>query len=156
MSEENTINNLERNDLGIIKLRFRHVKDDDEKKSIQKICCDYNDIFRLPGDKLREVNCAQHVINTPSVTKEAGINIKQYRIPYIHQFEIKKQIQTMLDQKIIRHSDSPWNFPILMVPKKLDASNVRKWRMCIDYRKLNNVTIGDSCPLPNIQEILDK
>jgi len=30
----------------------------------------------------------------------------------------------MLDQKIIRHSDSPWNFPIVMVPKKLDASNV--------------------------------
>jgi hypothetical protein len=31
-----------------------------------------------------------------------------------------------------------------------------KWRICIDFRKLNEVTIGDSYPLPNIQDILDK
>ena len=57
----------------------------------------------------------------------------------------------MLDQKIIRNSSSPWNFPILMVPKKIDANEIKKWRMCTDYRKLNEVTIGDSYPLPNIQ-----
>ena len=38
----------------------------------------------------------------------------------------------------------------------MDASNKRKLRMCIDYSKLNEVTIGDSYPLPNIQDILDK
>jgi hypothetical protein len=42
------------------------------------------------------------------------------------------------------------------VPKKLDASGKRKWRICIDFRKLNEVTVGDSYPLPNIQDILDK
>ena len=68
----------------ITELRFQHIKDDDEKKSIQKICCDYHDIYRLPGDKLRDVNSVQHVINTPSITNETGINVKQYRIPCIH------------------------------------------------------------------------
>ena len=62
----------------------------------------------------------------------------------------------MLKQDIITPSQSPWNFPILVVPKKVDASGVRKWRICIDFRKLNQVTVGDSYPLPNIQEVLDK
>jgi len=40
-----------------------------------------------------------------------------------------------------------------MVPKKLDASGKKKWRMVIDFRKLNANSIGDSYPLPNIQDI---
>ena len=62
----------------------------------------------------------------------------------------------MLEDKILQPSHSPWNFPILAVPKKLDASGKRKWRICVDFRKLNDVTVGDSFPLPNIQDILDK
>jgi len=62
----------------------------------------------------------------------------------------------MLDDNIIQPSQSPWNFPILIVPKKLDSSGKRKWRICVDFRKLNDITVGDSYPLPNIQYILDK
>jgi len=60
----------------------------------------------------------------------------------------------MLCDGIIVPSSSPWNSPIL-VPKKLDASGKKKWRICVDFRKLNDVTIGDSFPLPIISEILD-
>jgi hypothetical protein len=62
----------------------------------------------------------------------------------------------MLEDGVIQPSQSPWNFPILIVPKKLDAAGKRKWRICVDFRKLNDVTIGDSFPIPNIQDILDK
>jgi hypothetical protein len=62
----------------------------------------------------------------------------------------------MLENEIIQPSESPWNFQILIVPKKMDASGIRKWRMCVDFRKLNDITVGDSFPLPNIQDILDK
>ncbi|XP_062527581.1 uncharacterized protein LOC134199889 [Bombyx mori] len=62
----------------------------------------------------------------------------------------------MLKDDIIQPSMSPWSAPIWVVPKKLDASGQRKWRVVIDYRKLNDITIGDSYPIPNINEILDQ
>jgi hypothetical protein len=62
----------------------------------------------------------------------------------------------MLEDKIIKPSQSAWNFPILLTPKKLDAPGKHKWRIYVDFRKLNDVTVGDSFPLPNIQDVLDK
>lgn len=62
----------------------------------------------------------------------------------------------MLEQRIIRPSHSPWSSPVWIVPKKLDASGKRKWRIVIDYRKLNEKTIDDKYPIPNINTLLDK
>lgn len=58
-----------------------------------------------------------------------------------------------IDQKIIRPSLSPWSSPLWIVPKKLDSSGIQKWRIVIDYRKLNEKTVGEVFPLPNIDEI---
>jgi hypothetical protein len=62
----------------------------------------------------------------------------------------------MIKEEIITPSKSEWNFPLVVVPKKRDATGKRKWRICVDFRKLNEVSIGDSFPLPNIQDILDR
>lgn len=62
----------------------------------------------------------------------------------------------MLEQGIIRKSNSPYNSPLWIVPKKLDNSKVKKWRIVIDYRKLNEISIEDKFPIPNIESILDK
>ncbi|XP_045541509.1 uncharacterized protein LOC106718281 [Papilio machaon] len=69
--------------------------------------------------------------------------------------EIEKQIKQMLDEDIIEPSQSEWSSPILLVPKKSDDKNNKKWRLVIDYRKLNDVIQDDKFPLPNITEILD-
>jgi len=47
-------------------------------------------------------------------------------------------------------------FPHFNSTKKLDSSGKRKWRICVDFRKLNDITVCYSFPLPNIQDILDK
>ena len=62
----------------------------------------------------------------------------------------------MLADKVIRPSSSPWSAPIWVVPKKLDASGKPKWCIVTDFRKLNEITISDCYPLPNIEEILDQ
>jgi hypothetical protein len=135
-------------------LRLSHIKEGAE--DIRKICQEYIEVFRLPGDKLTATTAAQHSIPTPSIPEGRCINLKNYRLAEAHKDEIDKQVAQMLDQGIIRPSKSEWNFPLLVVPKKMDASGEKKWRICIDFRRLNDVTIGDSYPLPNIQDILDK
>lgn len=74
----------------------------------------------------------------------------------IHKNEVRSQINKMLDDKMIKPSISVWSSPIWMVPNKIDASGQRKCRFVIDYRKLNDITIGDSYPIPNISKILDQ
>lgn len=62
----------------------------------------------------------------------------------------------MLDQGIIRPSESAWSSPIWVVPKKIDASGKQKWRLVVDFRKLNEKTLDDKYPIPNINDVLDK
>ena len=120
---------------------------------IWDIILEFHDIFTLPGDPLPLTDLMQHEIKTHD---ENPIHIKQYRYPPIHQEEIKRQIKDMLAKGIIQESDSPYNSPLWIVPKKQDASGKNKWRLVIDYRKLNEKTIQDAYPLPNIDEILDQ
>jgi len=56
----------------------------------------------------------------------------------------------------VRPSMSQWNTPLLVVLKKTDASGKQKLRIVVDFRKLNDLTIGDSFSLPNIIDILDQ
>ncbi|CAF0797229.1 unnamed protein product [Brachionus calyciflorus] len=57
----------------------------------------------------------------------------------------------MLANGIIEHSTSPWASPVLIVPKK-DGTK----RFCVDFRKLNNVTVTENRPIPRIEDILDR
>lgn len=125
----------------------------EERKAILKLCKQYEEIFFKDSHKLSFTNQVKHEIN---LTNERPISSKSYRYPFIHKEEVKKQIDKMLDQGIIRPSYSPWSSPIWIVPKKADASGKTKWRLVVDYRKLNEQTIDDRYPLPNITEILDK
>ena len=124
-----------------------------EKESIIKICKEFNDLFFLEGDSLGATSAIKHNI---SITKPDPINVKPYRVPECHKEEIDRQMKDLEQQGIIKKSTSPWNAPLLVVPKKVDASGKKKWRVVVDYRKLNNVTVGDAFPLPNINEILDQ
>ena len=65
--------------------------------------------------------------------------------------ELKKQLNELLEKGYIRPSKSPYGSPVLFVRKK-DGS----FRMCIDYRALNNITIRNSYPLPRIDDLLDQ
>lgn len=118
-----------------------------------KLISQYDDIFFLEGNQLSFTSAIKHTIKTKD---EVPIHAKSYRYPFCHRDEVKRQIAQLLDQGIIRHSNSPWTSPVWIVPKKLDASGKKKWRLVIDYRKLNEKTIDDRYPIPNITDILDK
>ena len=65
--------------------------------------------------------------------------------------KMKLQLKEMLKKGYIRPSVLPWGTPVLFVKKK-DST----LRLCIDYKKLNKVTIKNKYPLPRINELFDK
>ncbi|GKD46203.1 putative reverse transcriptase domain-containing protein [Tanacetum coccineum] len=65
--------------------------------------------------------------------------------------ELSTQFQELSDRVLIRPSSSPWGAPILFVKKK-DGS----FRMCIDYRELNKLTVKNRYPLPRIDDLFDQ
>ena len=69
--------------------------------------------------------------------------------------EVQRQTEQMLEDGVIQHSTIPWNSPILVVPKKANASRKTKFRIVVDFRKLSGVTIGDSFPIPVISDVLN-
>ena len=85
--------------------------------------------------------------NSPTYTKN-------YRLPMSHKDEINKQVHNLRDHDLNETTISNYNSPIILVPKKGTQSS-KKYRMCIDYRKVNKNLIADKFPLPRIDEILD-
>ncbi|KAJ8709933.1 hypothetical protein PYW07_009299 [Mythimna separata] len=126
---------------------------EEEMKSIENICAKFPDVFHLPGDKLSTTPLCQQTIELKA--HATPVYTKPYRLPYAQKAEVDKQIQKMLDDGIIEESRSPWSSPLLLVPKKQDSNGLKKWRIVIDYRKLNNQIQDDKFPLPNISDILD-
>nr|GEW40793.1 putative reverse transcriptase domain-containing protein [Tanacetum cinerariifolium] len=97
-----------------------------------------------------------------SATKEDGKSKeKQVKdVPIVQDFpevfpenlpEIVRQLKELSDKGFIRPSSSPWGAPVLFVKKK-DGS----FRMCIDYRELNKLTVKNHYPLPRIDDLFDQ
>ncbi|GJX09308.1 putative reverse transcriptase domain-containing protein [Tanacetum coccineum] len=74
-----------------------------------------------------------------------------YRLAPSEMQELSRQLQELQDKGFIRPSHSPWGAPVLFVKKK-DGS----FRMCIDYRELNKITIKNRYPLPRIDDLFDQ
>ncbi|GJY76016.1 putative reverse transcriptase domain-containing protein [Tanacetum coccineum] len=74
-----------------------------------------------------------------------------YRLAPSEMHELSDQLQELADRGFIRPSTSPWGSPVLLVKKK-DGF----FRMCIDYRELNNHTVKNRYPLPRIDDLFDQ
>ena len=74
-----------------------------------------------------------------------------YRMALTELKELKSQLQELLDKGFIRPTVSPWGAPVLFVKKK-DGT----LRMCIDYRKINKVTVKNKYLLPRIEVLFDQ
>ena len=85
------------------------------------------------------------------LTSNTPVHCKPYRLPYATGQELKKDIREMLDLGIIRESKSPYASPVVIV-KKSDGFN----RVCVDYRKLNKLTVFDPEPMPTAEELFQK
>ena len=89
--------------------------------------------------------------------------------PVMKEVVIKELLKWLNADFIYAISDSPWVSPVHVVPKKggfivtrneknelIPTRTVTRWRMCIDYRKLNTASRNDHYPLPFIDQMLDR
>ncbi|GJV82134.1 putative reverse transcriptase domain-containing protein, partial [Tanacetum coccineum] len=74
-----------------------------------------------------------------------------YRLAHSELKELSGQLKDLQDKGFIRPSSSPWGAPVLFVKKKDDS-----FRMCIDYRELNELTVKNRYPLPRIDDLFDQ
>jgi hypothetical protein len=112
------------------------------------VVCEYLDVFpdELPGmPPDRDIEFAIEL--QPGTTP---ISKRPYRMPLAELAELKKRLQELLDKGFIRPSTS-WGCPTLFVKK-----NDESLRLCVDYRRLNAVTIKNKYPLPRIDVLFDQ
>ena len=117
------------------------------KNELVDLLLNYRDVIALEGDKLGRTDVIQHTI-TP-VENARPFFIPNYKLPMSRREIIDKMIKEMKADDVVRPSNSPYNSPLLLVPKK-DGT----WRMVIDYRKLNEQTVQERFPMPVINEVL--
>lgn len=118
---------------------------------LQLLCQKFQSLFQEPDEKLTFTTTVKAEIRT---TTDKPVYSRHYPYPMAMKESIEKQLSKLLDQGIVRPSRSPYNAPVWAVPKKVNASGIREDRMVIDFRKLNEVTIPDRYPIPEINEVL--
>jgi len=121
----------------------------EECDSLWKICRESKIIFHLDRDTLASTTTIHNEIRTPE--NATPINVRPYRLLYAQRHEIIKQVEELETNKIIYPSDFLWN-----TPKKSDALGTPQCCLCVDFRRLNQITVGDANPIPRIDEILDQ
>jgi hypothetical protein len=89
---------------------------------------------------------AEHRI---TLTDDRPIATTPYRMSPQRRAVLEVEIQRMVEKNVIEECESPYAAPVVMVPKK-DGS----FRVCVDFRKLNSVTVPDCYPLPRIDDVL--
>ncbi|GKC45881.1 putative reverse transcriptase domain-containing protein [Tanacetum coccineum] len=75
----------------------------------------------------------------------------EFNIDLFDTLELSDQLQELYDKGFIRPSSSPWGAPVLFVKKKDGL-----FRMCVDYRELNKLTVKNRYPLPRIDDLFDQ
>ncbi|GJV12052.1 reverse transcriptase domain-containing protein [Tanacetum coccineum] len=129
----------------------KEVKDKSEKKRLENvpIVQDFPEVFPedLPGlPPTRQVE-----FQIDLVPGAAPVARAPYRLAPSEMKELSEQLKELSDKGFIRPSSSPWGAPVLFVKKK-DGS----FRMCIDYRELNKLTVKNRYPLPRIDDLFDQ
>ena len=117
-------------------------------ESLRSLLYGYKDQFSKSSHDLGCTNLVEHTIKTLPDCKP--VKLRPYRIPLAKREFAENEIQAMAEKGLIEPSHSAWSAPAVLVPKR-DGTT----RFCIDYRRLNQLTIPDSHPLPRIDDTLE-
>ena len=119
-----------------------------DKLFLLQILCKYVDVFSIDDSDIGTTTLIKHKI-VPKNNKV--VYRRQYKHSEEQHQQIDAEVEKLLRSGVIRESMSPFNSPILMVPKKEPG----KWRFCLDCRYINDLTENEYFPIPRIDETMD-
>ena len=120
---------------------------DAEKNMIIPLLREFADIFSIDKNDIGLSDVVHHEIDTGS---ERPIACPWRRVPIPLEDKVDEMIHDLVSKGIIRPSESPWNAPLVVVPKKNGDI-----RLTVDYRKLNAITKRPIFPIPDTRQLLD-
>lgn len=120
----------------------------EERQVFNQLISDFSNVFASNNNDLGFTNLQVHEIKIDNTARPIKSN--PYRTSFHEKQIIEKQVDEMLRNNIIRPSKSPWSSPVVLVKKKDDSL-----RFCVDYRKLNSITVRNNYPLPLIEDVLN-
>ncbi|XP_078458755.1 uncharacterized protein LOC144723702 [Lampetra planeri] len=118
-----------------------------EADRLRVLLREYADVFSEHDSDVGRTDLVKHQIDTGAAQP---IKLPAYRVGAPERAQISEAVGDMLRDNIIQPSASPWSAPVVLITKK-DGST----RFCVDYRKLNAVTLGDAFPIPRIDDTFD-
>nr|GFD24397.1 putative reverse transcriptase domain-containing protein [Tanacetum cinerariifolium]GFD24437.1 putative reverse transcriptase domain-containing protein [Tanacetum cinerariifolium] len=127
------------------------IEDKSEKKRLEDVPIVQNFLEVFPEDlpDLPLTRLVEYQIDL--VPGAVPVARAHYRLAPSEMKELAEQLKELSEKGFIRPSSSPWGAPVLFVKKK-DGS----FRMCIDYRELNKLTVKNRYPLPRIDDLLNQ
>ncbi|GFV57088.1 retrovirus-related Pol polyprotein from transposon 297 [Trichonephila clavipes] len=141
--------------IGTIRLRIESIRHTNKMEHLKKACSEkeklnlllesFQNVFE-PGGEATHI--LEHHINTGN---SPPISVPPYRMSHVKKEILRKEIEDLLEKDIIEECESPYGAPVVLIPKPNN-----QLRLCIDYRKLNEVTVPDTYPLPRMDDLLQE
>lgn len=116
-------------------LKEGHNLTNDEKQKLSQLLAEHSDVFEITGPP---TPYAEHRIDTGN---HPPISCPPYRLTPGKAEELRRQLEELMAENIIEECESAWAAPVALVPKPGGGI-----RLCVDYRRLNSVTILTSTP----------
>jgi len=116
--------------------------------SLDNLLVKYDEIFSRCDQEVGLIENATHNIE---LEKDCIISLPNRRIPMAYIEKVDEAINDLLKSNVIRKSKSPFNSPLVVVPKKDNSV-----RLCVDYRRLNEMTVKESFYFPDSSELFDR
>lgn len=120
----------------------------EERQKLLELLKKYSDCFATCPKEIGTTNLGTMNIK---VTTDKPVNKKPYRLAHSEREIVNKKVDELLEAKIIQESQSEYASPIILV-RKANGD----YRLCVDYRSLNAITVKERFPLPNIEDQLCK
>jgi len=110
-----------------------------ERQAMAMLLCECNEVFSSGDHDVGLTRAVRHEI--PLAAGTVPNRQPTRRLGQEKEKEVSRQVRDLLERGLIEPAHSAWSSPVVLVRKK-DGS----WRFCVDYRKLNSVTIQDAYP----------